>query len=407
MIRSFYIQNHCSVKNRINISFEASSLSDTTSFENVFRYREENILKIISFYGANASGKSSIIKGLAAMRELIVPFVPGRLPYCPFSFSQDSIDKPTFFGIEFSLDNTETLFYRYEVSFDKNSILKEKLEKFSSQKPTLLFDRTESKIVFGSTIQNNPLLLQLSDSLIKNKTFLSIFANIKIQDFYDAYLFFFERLINISPEVTRFDDLLPAEFKSNEQLKNFSENLLKAADFDIDGIEIKKKPIQYFPAPGFSQTIEREMLVFNHKGQNCGGQIEFVNESLGTKKILIIAKHLYDALTKSSILIVDELESSLHPDLARLIIEIFLDDSINIHNSQLIFTSHNAALLDLGLFRREQINFVYKDKDTCSTFIRSLKDFHVRKTDSIDKSYLAGRFSTSPNVNKGLFNGEE
>ena len=101
-------------------------------------------------------------------------------------------------------------------------------------------------------------------------------------------------------------------------------------------------------------------------------------------------------------MIIDELESSLHPELTKLIIKCFLDETINPHNSQLIFTSHETTLLNLNLFRRDQINFVYKDEKTCGTYIRSLKDFHVRKTDSVEKSYLAGRYLTSPNVKEEL-----
>lgn len=410
MVKSFFIKNFCSIKDKIDVSLEASNLSDVTSFENTFKFKTHNILKVMSFYGANASGKSSIIKALAALREVAVgtPIrIDNTLPYNPFAFSTQTQKAPTELGIEFSLDNENQIFYRYEVSFNKTSIVYEKFEKYASQKPTLLFERTldngNPKIIFGSTIQNNPLFQQLGNSIIKNKTFISMFSNFKIDDFSDAYVFFRDRMINISPEVTRFDDVLPLNIKKNPQLKTFTEKLLRAADFDIDNMEIKRKPVRV-PAivPGYSPEFERETLVFNHHGNECDGSIEFLNESLGTKKILIIASHLYRALQKPTFLIIDELESSLHPDLARLIVETFLDQSINVHNSQLIFSSHNAALLDLDLFRREQINFVYKNKDNCSTFIRSLKDFHVRQTDSIDKSYLAGRYSTSPDVNKEL-----
>lgn len=410
MIKSFYIKNYCSIKDRVEISFEASNLSDSTSFHNTFNFGNSQLLKVMSFYGANASGKSSIIKALAALRELVVPvpgFPPNHIPYNPFLFSKNSLESPTEMGIEFSLENNGSVFYKYEVSFNKTTIIHEKLNKFASQKPTLLFERDQSNngptIHLGPTIQSNLLLQQLTQSVIKHKTFISMFSNLKADDFSDVYLFFAERLINISPEVTRFDDIVPLEIKSNEKLKQFTEQLLKAADFDIQGVGVRKKTIPVAPfGDQMFGTIERDTLLLNHQGKGCGGEIAFVNESLGTKKIFVIATHLYRALQKPSVLIVDELESSLHPDLARLIVELFLDETINTHHSQLIFTSHNAALLDLDLFRREQINFVYKDKDTCSTYIHSLKDFGVRKTDSIDKSYLAGRYMTSPEINKEL-----
>ena len=93
-----------------------------------------SVLKAMSFYGANASGKSSIIKGLAAFSELVVPnrMAPqGCLPYTPFSFADETKTAPTKMGIEFSLDNSESPFYKYEVSFNQTAIIFEKLEKYS------------------------------------------------------------------------------------------------------------------------------------------------------------------------------------------------------------------------------------------------------------------------------------
>ena len=139
-------------------------------------------------------------------------------------------------------------------------------------------------------------------------------------------------------------------------------------------------------------------MFFIHESECSNGVLEFLEESLGTKKIVLLAAHLYPVLSKPSILIVDELESSLHPELTKLIIKCFLDDTINPYNSQLIFTSHETSLLNLNLLRRDQINFVYKDNQTCGTYIKSLLEFHVRKTDSIEKSYLAGRYLTVPEV---------
>jgi AAA15 family ATPase/GTPase len=80
-------------------------------------------------------------------------------------------------------------------------------------------------------------------------------------------------------------------------------------------------------------------------------------------------------------------------------------DSTSITVSQLIFTSHETALLNLNLLRRDEINFVYKNEDTCSTFIRSLKEFHARKGENIEKAYLAGRYLTSPEVKENLLAG--
>lgn len=409
MIKRFFIENFCSIKDRIDLSFEASKIDDDTFYNNVFSYKDTNIQKVVSFYGMNASGKTTIIRAFAALRELIIP--TPALPYCPFEFDEETKHKPISIGIEFSQTNkNDAPTYRYFVSYNKNFILKEKFEKLVSQKPTLLYERgfdEDGSIKLGQTVGNDVLLQAIRQSIIPNRTFLSMFNQFNVPDFYNAFDFFARGIINITPEISRFDDIIPNRIMTDVKFKDFTIKLLKAADFNITDIHVEKTPVP-MPMPitnigGFK--TERDALFFVHKGNYGGGSIEFLKESLGTKKITILANHLYPALSRPSILIVDELESSLHPELTELIIKCFLDETINPHNSQLIFSSHETTLLNLNLLRRDEINFVYKDEDTCSTFIRSLKEFHARKGENIEKAYLAGRYSTSPEVKEQLLAG--
>lgn len=393
----------------MNISFEASKNDDDTFYNNIFAYKDLDILKVVSFYGMNASGKSTIVKGFAALRELIVP--TPVLPYHPFEFDEETKNKPIKIGIEFSPKNTDdSPLYRYSVSFDRNVILKEKFEKMTSQKPSLLYERgyeKEGVIKLGQTVQNEILLSAIKQTIMPNKTFLSMFNQFKVPDFYDAFDFFARGIINIVPEISRYDDIIPNRIMTDEKFKNFTIKLLKAADFNITDIHVEKTPLSVpMPIPNFNGIkTERDALFFVHEGNNGGGSIEFIKESLGTKKITLLSSFLYSALSKPSVLIVDELESSLHPELTELIIKCFLDETINPYNSQLIFTSHETALLNLNLLRRDEINFVYKDENNCSTFIKSLKEFHARKGENIEKAYLAGRYSTSPEVKDQLLIG--
>lgn len=421
MIKNFYVENFCSIMNRVDISFEASPLKDETSYNNFFDFQGKRILKAISFYGMNASGKSTIIRSFAALRDLVIPLMnvqrlPGfqnaqlspQIPYSPFEFSKTAKHKPTNMGIEFSLNNDDkSPLYRYYVSYDARRIIEERFEKMTSQRSSLLFKRTtnekgESYLSLGSSVSNTLLLNSIAATVMPSRTFLSMFSGFRnIPDFSDAYQFFAERLVNVSIEVTRFDDLVPNGMMANEELKEFTRDLLRAADFDIEGFEIKKTSKRLASPLPFS-VPEKNTLFMVHKGNSAEDRsIEFFKESLGTKKIAILAQFLFPVLRRPSVLIVDELESSLHPDLTRLILKCFLDETINVCNSQLVFSSHETSLLDLDLLRRDQINFVYKDDD-CVTSIRSLNDFHVRKTDSIEKSYLAGRYSTSPSINESL-----
>ena len=412
MIKRFYAENFTSIKEKLDISFEATKYDDDTSYNNYFKFRDTNILKVSSFYGKNATGKSRIVIAFAALRELVITPPQGPLtPYFPFKFDSKTINAPITLGIEFSTTNDNNApVFRYHVSYNATYILDEKLEMFVSQKPSLLYERKTQLdgvtiVQLGSAVQNNPLLQEITKSVVPGRTFLSVFNRFKINGFYDAFLFFAENMINISPVVTRFDDYVPTGLEENVQLKQFIFKMLQAADFNILDISVGKTKIKnlFANAPGI--TAEKDTLLLKHKVGDSEGTLEFLDESLGTKKMVVLASLLYPALSKPSVMIIDELETSLHPDLTKLIVKCFLDETINPYNSQLFFTSHETTLLNLNLLRRDQINFVYKDEKTCGTYIRSLMDFHVRKTDSIEKAYIAGRYSTSPEVKEQILGG--
>lgn len=410
MIRNFYVENFKSIKKRIDVSLVASPLTEDTFYENVFNFKEEEILKVSSFYGTNATGKSALVIALAALKELVVVNMNPiygvenkyQLPYFPFLFSKETRNKPTEFGIEFSLDNEDTSYiYKYCIKYNQKYVLSEKLYKGTSQKFSLVYNRTTengvTSIDFGHAF-NNLLLNAIKPSLMDNRSFLSIFANINVPDLTDAYKFFAERMLNVTPEISRYSDYIPRKILKDEGLKEFTLRLLKAADFNIKNLKVdKSKRRTLFTLGQPIVSNDNAALFLEHDGEVEDGALEFIDESLGTKKMIVLAEILYPVFTKASVLIVDELESSLHPELTKFIIELFLDDTINTKNSQLLFTSHESSLLNLNLLRRDQINFVYKDKDSCGTYIRSLKDFGIRKTENVAKSYLAGRYLTSPN----------
>lgn len=409
MIKSFYVTNFKSIKDRVDVDFSASKLTEDTFYNNTFNYKGDDILKVMSFYGANATGKSTLVVALAALRELVVINNPiffvnhnqYQLPYFPFLFSKETKNKPTEFGIEFSLDNTnESYVYNYYIKYDKNNVLSEHLYKATSQKDSLIFKRDYingiTHVDFGYST-NNPLLTALKPSVMNNRSFLSMFSNFNVPDLTDAYKFFAERMINVTPEISRYSDYIPQKILTDENLKNFTLKLLKAADFNIKNLKIAKSKRRIsMPFGSVVGPNDNAALFLEHVGDVDDGTLEFIDESLGTKKMVVLAEILYPVFTKSSVLIVDELESSLHPELTKFVVELFLDETINVNNSQLLFTSHESTLLNLNLLRRDQINFVYKDTNNCGTYIRSLKDFSIRKTENVAKSYLAGRYLTSP-----------
>lgn len=409
MIKNFFIKNFRSIKNRLDISFEPTPLGDETYYENTFTKGDLTLSKVLACYGMNASGKSNIAIAFAALRELVIPLFNGpALPYYPFAFSNETKASPTEVGIEFSLDNLDDSFiYRYYVTFNADRVIEEKFEKMTSQKASLIYlrktnEKYETSIDIGNAASNSTLLQAIIPSVVANRTFLSMFSSFNVPDLYDAYMFFATRFVNFSFAINSHIDYNPQKIARDDGLKDFTLNFLKAADFNIKDIYVKKSKTTSYIANQVVAQAERDSLFLQHEGDIDNCDLEFSNESLGTKKIILLAEVLYPILSKPSVVVIDELEASLHPELTKMIVTCFLDETINKYNSQLVFTSHETTLLDLNLLRRDQIIFVYKDSMNNGTYIKSLKEFHVRKTDSVEKSYLAGRYMTSPQVNQNM-----
>lgn len=123
-------------------------------------------------------------------------------------------------------------------------------------------------------------------------------------------------------------------------------------------------------------------------------------ESLGTQAMFNFAPVLYDILKNGRVLIVDEIDKSLHPLIVRYIVSLFADSSSNKHGAQLICNTHDTNLLDLDLLRRDEIWFTERDPQTGSTSLYPLTDYSPRKGENIENGYLVGRYGAIPFINK-------
>lgn len=131
-------------------------------------------------------------------------------------------------------------------------------------------------------------------------------------------------------------------------------------------------------------------------GTSKGFWLPLGQESVGTQRFFSRIGMWLAALESGAVLVVDEIESSMHPLLTRHLIEIMQDAAINTNHTQLIFTTHDTGLLDLTLLRRDQIWFAEKDEKTMQTDIYALTEFSPRKGENISKGYLQGRYGAIP-----------
>ena len=192
----------------------------------------------------------------------------------------------------------------------------------------------------------------------------------------------------------------------NKQLLDF----LNAADFSISelSLEIRKKREVSVrldgEKPPVHQVIDSEALmpIFLHTGAEGAAKFEFHDESTGTQRLFAFAGPILDVLLKGSVLIVDELDGSLHTKIVRFLLSVINSSMHNTKGAQLIFTTHDTSVMDAKLFRRDQIWFVEKDKSH-ATHLYPLTDFSPRTNEALEKGYLVGRYGAIPFINEMMF----
>ena len=199
-------------------------------------------------------------------------------------------------------------------------------------------------------------------------------------------------------------------YKENpDDLKDFALDFLQKADFNIEDYKVSVVDVpQEFIAniPDFifktlPDKIKGYQVAFKHKDSD--EFLAFEEESLGTQIIFTLIPFLAKALNNKKILIIDELDRSLHPFLVEYIVEMFNNSEINKTGTQLIFNTHDTNLLDLNILRRDQIWFTEKDSKTGISDLYSLSDFSVRKQENVGKGYMLGRYGAVPFI-KNDFN---
>jgi len=398
MIINLKIRNFKSIKDEIELSFEAV---DSVEDSYIYRYKNQNILKMAIIYGQNASGKTNILKALEFLKSFIInPPIKrdDRVEITPFLFT-DNVEQNSYFEIEF-LENE--IKYLYKLELNKNGIVDEKLY-FYNPNRALVYDRNLKK--FGSKIDIKKLEEKiLFKNTIHNNTLLSGYlkTDITIKEFDDVLSWFKKLMKPIYPRT----DLLAFTtklIKENRIDKDFITNILQNADFAINDFEIKEQEIEsefkeFLQSIGEVEDADRLRkieLFFTHFHKY---KLDFQNESSGTQRYYHLSIMLSLMLKESLILPIDELDSSLHPDLLKHFLLTFL---VNAKASQLIFTTHSRdLLLEKDILRHDTIWFTEKKEDS-STDLFALSDFDskiIRKESSLYNIYKQGKLGAVPNL---------
>ncbi|CDG36635.1 abortive infection protein [Acetivibrio thermocellus BC1] len=418
MLIKYVFQNFRSFKGKSELSMKAGR--QRTLDENLIRENGLRILPSAVIYGANASGKSNIIMSLALMREIVLLGSVGTShPYLNnfelYPFVHSIEQSPMLFEIEFINQGVHFL-YSFEVmtkSFVKGNrrIVSEMLWINHNNKMMQIFERDLQRITINkdkrilSLIQyNENLLKEFENKINKNldptQLFLThAFKTIVSNEIADKIIDFFKnKLLVISDfslkkmSFTYTEEIPDKDFLAwNETIDVF----VKSADFGPQRILFKsqKSDDQH---SGDIQLVS----IYKVGKHNVIIPAELM-ESRGTLKLLDFAIPFEGLFMEGGVFVLDEFDAAIHPELVKGIIALFNDQSINKKGAQLIFTTHNPIYLSNKIFRRDQIIFVEKDKDTFESTIYSLADFgsaDVRNDQNYLINYFKGKYSSLPYI---------
>jgi AAA15 family ATPase/GTPase len=423
MILNFSIQNFGSIKDRQTLTFEADK-SDHLENSYVIHTNGLRILKIALIYGANASGKTTILKALEFLRDIVLEPKTKKtdeLDFQPFLFDSETPNQNAVISIEFLANDTK---YFYEVAFFKKAVVYEVLN-FHNPKKANIYKRTTdiknefTEITFGSKIKiDKTIEKNLEANTLWNNTVLGGFlkTNIDIKELKEVVEWFKNYLYPLIDTKTQLEGFVTSKIDQGELTKFDVINILKKADFHISDILIQENE-QVIP-DGFIELVKKQLKAHDsevkkleEKGKITSVSIEFehtVNqakytlpielESQGTRRFYGFAGLLALLIKNSTSFPIDELESSLHPDLYTHFILSFL---LNSNKSQIIATTYNREIFDnKDIFRNDAIWFTDKNENG-STELYSLADFDssiVRNTTNIYNAYKSGKLKATPNL---------
>lgn len=418
MLVEFRVKNFRSLRDEQVLSLVASkdkTLADTHTLDTGLK-AASSLVRSAAIYGANASGKSNLVKALQYMRGVVMESAtviqPGQTyAVQPFRLDAQSAGRPTEFEVTFILDGVR---YQYGFALIAQRIVSEHLLVYKAFKPQRWFERhfdeeaVKDVYDFGPGLKGPKNLWE--GATRPNALFLSMAVQLNSEalrpvfDWFAGGLVIFNEQAQLSPQVS-IQMLKQAE--GRKQICDF----LSAADISIADIEVvtRKVPgqaVHFDPVAGKTEVrieeMEQQQLRFSHVTEQGKAVFDLMDESNGTRNLLFLTGPVMDILRKGLTLIIDELDTSLHTLLVRELVRLFHRPEANTGGAQLIFTTHDTSLLDApGLFRRDQVWFVEKDRDQASALV-SLSEFSPRKNEALERGYLMGRYGAVPFLDHGL-----
>jgi hypothetical protein len=414
MLRSFRVANHKSIR-------EEQELLLIPAYD-----KARPVLPVAAVFGANASGKSNLLDALAFMRRAVrtsyAEWEPGAgVPRSPFRLDPQTRSKPSLFVVELLLGGSR---YTYGFAVDDERVTEEWLYAYPRNRKRIVFERDGQGIEFGSTIKGSRASL-IADSTRPNALALSSAARANQPDVMPVYEWFRGGLDWPSSGLDASTTFLTDRLAAGDGDASALVDLIRAADLGIADVQVDrtfdeaeylrlKAELDRRPSEAPDKAIwlaeladglrarreqRRPSLTFLHGPHAV--PLKLADQSEGTRTWLRLVAAALKALDEGAVLAVDEIDTSLHPRLTARLIELFRDERTNVHNGQLLFTTHDATLLGTSfgkeILGRDEVWFVEKD-GTGTTKLFPLSDFHPRKEENTERRYLGGSYGAVPAV---------
>lgn len=416
MIEEFSFGNFWSFRDIQTLNMTAAKIkSKNTDLDknNVFPINKElGLLKAKAIYGANASGKSNVIKALVTFIRIIKDSVKEEKALeliDSFQLSTATEDKPTFFQLIFRIGKIR---YRYGFEADDKSIKSEWLFSTPNKREQPLFIREDKLIVeinqthFEEGVMYQKLFENSEDPIFtETSLFLTHLSSTGFGKLSKQIVKTISSISIINGLGHRGMYALAGDSLSDSIKKKFILNFLKNADIgidDLDTVEITNENVLDDIADQVKENLKKGKIIISSRTRynsdlKSEGKSDFsfsLQESEGTKKMFELSPFIYKSIKEGTPLIIDEFDSRFHPLLTKKIVELY-NSSENI-KSQLIFTTHDTNLLSSDLLRRDQIDFVEKDKYGASHLYTLVEIKGVRNDASFEKDYIQGKYGAIP-----------
>ena len=383
MVLEIRLENFFSINEEVVLDMRAARIQTKKAVElegNTFTCNDERMLKSVAIYGANASGKSNVIKAIRACVQMIFESHNYNentiFGFKPFKFG--GLEKPSRFLIRFLIDGIE---YEYSFSMTQSEIITEELYYYPRGRRSLVFARDERKgpdkkdiYEFRSAISRP---MDVATSTSKKTLFVSRASQMDRKIAKDVFQYFNERFIlnYFGYNSHSVDQML------NQNKEQFLK-ILRIADSDI--IDIRSQRETQLKITTFHRNNPEIPFDFHQE------------ESQGTQALFYMMLTIMNIIKENKVLLIDEIDTSLHNKLVEYIIGLFHQSEA----AQLIYTTHNTYLLDTNKLRKDQVYFVNKRKDGSSE-LYSLFDFKdFRENMDLEKAYMQGRFDAIPYIDE-------